>query len=107
MPFEVIPAIDLRGGRCVRLLQGVYARETVYGEDPVAMAQRWAAEGATRLHVVDLDGARAGVPVNLGLIRRMAAAVCVPVQVGGGVRGRETLVRLLEEIGRASCRERV
>ena len=62
--MEIIPAIDIRGGRCVQLVQGDYARETVYGDDPVAMAKRWAREARTRIHVVDLDGAREGRPVN-------------------------------------------
>jgi phosphoribosylformimino-5-aminoimidazole carboxamide ribotide isomerase len=93
--WEVIPAIDLRGGRCVRLYQGDYARETVYSDDPAAMARQWAALGAPRLHVVDLDGARAGEPVNLDAIRAILAAVRVPVQVGGGVRTAATVARLL------------
>jgi phosphoribosylformimino-5-aminoimidazole carboxamide ribotide isomerase len=82
----VYPAIDLRGGRCVRLREGDFAQETVYGEDPVAMARRWAAAGAEWLHVVDLDGARAGRPVQLGTVRAVCAAVDLPVQVGGGMR---------------------
>lgn len=84
--FEVIPAIDLRGGRCVRLYQGDFARETVFGDDPVEMARHWAALGASRLHVVDLDGARAGEPLQLDLVERMVRAVEVPVQFGGGLR---------------------
>src|SRR5262245_18318838 len=84
--FEIIPAIDLRGGRCVRLFQGNYARETVFDDDPVAVARRWEAEGARRLHVVDLDGARAGAPVQLAVVRQIAGAVKVPVQLGGGLR---------------------
>lgn len=86
MPFTPIPAIDIRDGRCVRLVQGDYARETVYGDDPAAMAQRWAAEGATRLHVVDLDGARDGERQNANAIDRLLRAVNIPVQVGGGIR---------------------
>jgi len=82
----VYPAIDLRGGRCVRLLEGVYERETVYGEDPVAMARRWEAAGARWLHVVDLDGARAGHPVQADLVAGICAALRIPVQVGGGLR---------------------
>ncbi len=82
----VYPAIDLRGGRCVRLLQGAFDRETVYGDDPVAMARRWEAAGARWLHVVDLDGARAGRPVQGDLVRAICAAVEIPVQVGGGLR---------------------
>jgi phosphoribosylformimino-5-aminoimidazole carboxamide ribotide isomerase len=86
--FEVIPAIDLRGGRPVRLYQGDYARETVYGNDPVAVARAWADGGAPRLHVVDLDGARAGEPRHLAALAAIAAAVAIPVEFGGGIRTR-------------------
>jgi phosphoribosylformimino-5-aminoimidazole carboxamide ribotide isomerase len=82
----VIPAIDLRGGRCVRLLHGDFAHETVYGDDPVAMARHWAAMGATILHVVDLDGAAAGSPQQTALIAAICAAIAIPVEVGGGLR---------------------
>ncbi len=88
LAFEVIPAIDLRAGRPVRLYQGDYARETVYGDDPVAVALAWAAAGAPRLHVVDLDGARAGAPAHLEALRAIAAAVSIPVEFGGGIRTR-------------------
>jgi len=84
--MEIIPAIDIRGGRCVRLEQGDYARETVFGDDPPAMARRWEEAGATRLHVVDLDGARDGHPVNAEVIREVIHAVSIAVQVGGGIR---------------------
>lgn len=84
--MEVIPAIDLRAGRCVRLLQGDYAREIVFGDDPVAIARHWEELGAPRLHVVDLDGARTGVPHEVESIERIVAAVSIPVQVGGGLR---------------------
>ena len=84
--MDVIPAIDIRGGQCVRLAQGDYARETVFGDDPIAMARRWAAEGATRIHVVDLDGARDGLQTNAAIVRGIADAVDVPVQTGGGIR---------------------
>lgn len=84
--MELFPAIDLRGGRCVRLYQGDYGRETVYADDPVAQAQAFAAAGAPWIHVVDLDAARTGTPVNRPAIAAIAAAVSVPVQVGGGVR---------------------
>ena len=87
--FEVIPAIDLRGGRPVRLYQGDYARETVYGDDPVAVARAWAADGAPRLHVVDLDGARAGAPEHLAALAAIASAVEIPIEFGGGIRTRE------------------
>ncbi len=82
----IFPAIDLRGGRCVRLIQGDRARELVYADDPVAVARHWTTQGARWLHVVDLDGAFAGHPVHLDLIRAIAAASQVPVQVGGGFR---------------------
>jgi phosphoribosylformimino-5-aminoimidazole carboxamide ribotide isomerase len=82
----VYPAIDLRAGRCVRLTQGDFARETVYGDDPVGVARRWEALGARWLHVVDLDGARAGRPVQAPLVAAICAAVRIPVQVGGGMR---------------------
>ena len=84
--MEIIPAIDIRGGRCVRLDQGDYDRETVFADDPVEVAQRWEKAGARRLHVVDLDGARDGKPQNEDVIRRVIEAVSVAVQVGGGVR---------------------
>ena len=80
------PAIDIRGGRAVRLLQGDYERETAYDDDPVVAARRWAEGGAAWLHVVDLDGARAGEPVNLEHVRRIVAGVDLPVQLGGGLR---------------------
>jgi len=95
-PFEVIPAIDLRGGYAVRLLQGDYTRETRYHDDPVALAQHWAQRGAPRLHVVDLDGARAGYPTQLELVRRVIRGVAIPVQVGGGVRSEEAVRALLD-----------
>ena len=88
--MELWPAIDLRGGRCVRLLQGDYDRETVFGDDPVEMARRFTAGGARRLHIVDLDGAKAGTPVQAELVGRMVAAAGVPCQLGGGIRSVET-----------------
>ncbi len=84
--MEVIPAIDLRGGRCVILTQGDYDRETVFSDDPLTVARQWAEQGATRLHVVDLDGAREGRPVNDVIVRNIIEAVDLPVQVAGGVR---------------------
>lgn len=89
--MRIYPAIDLRGGRCVRLMQGDYARETVFGEDPVSMAQHWVAQGAEQLHLVDLDGAKAGQPVNLEVIDRIVKGVNVPCQLGGGIRNAEHL----------------
>lgn len=84
--MELWPAIDLRDGRCVRLLQGDYAKETVFGDDPVAMARRFVAAGARRLHIVDLDGAKDGRPTQAPLVARMVSAAGVPCQLGGGVR---------------------
>jgi phosphoribosylformimino-5-aminoimidazole carboxamide ribotide isomerase len=83
---RLIPAIDIRDGKCVRLRKGDFADETVFGDDPVAMAAQWVHEGACYLHVVDLDGAREGVPRNFPLVSRIAEAVSVPVQTGGGIR---------------------
>jgi phosphoribosylformimino-5-aminoimidazole carboxamide ribotide isomerase len=82
----IIPAIDLKGGKCVRLLRGDLQAETVYGDDPVAMGRRWADAGARYLHVVDLDGAVSGAPVNGDAIAALCAKLSIPVQVGGGVR---------------------
>lgn len=86
MTFEVIPAIDLRGGRCVRLLQGDFDRETAYSDDPVAVAERWASLGAPRLHVVDLDGAKEGAPRNQEVLAAICRVVPIPVEVSGGMR---------------------
>ena len=94
--MEVIPAIDLRGGKCVQLYQGDYGRETVYGEDPVDTASQWVARGATRLHVVDLDGARDGAPAHLGVVRSIASSVSVPLQFGGGIRTLDTARAVLD-----------
>lgn len=84
--MQIYPAIDLRGGLCVRLKQGDYAQETVFADDPVAVACRWEQLGAPWLHLVDLDGARAGKPVNGAVIRRICSAVKIPCQLGGGMR---------------------
>ncbi len=89
------PAIDIRGGQAVRLLQGDYERETTYDADPVDAAKRWAEEGAEFLHVVDLDGAKAGEPRNLDAVRRIAGAVECPIQVGGGLRDAESVAAVL------------
>lgn len=94
--MDVIPAIDLREGRCVRLYQGDYDREEVYGTDPVAVALRWQQEGASLLHVVDLDGAASGEPANMAAIRAITAAASIPVEVGGGIRDLETADALAE-----------
>lgn len=89
--MEVIPAIDIRGGRCVRLYQGDYDQETVFAEDPVEIARHWEMLGAPRLHVVDLDGARSGHPVNRDTVEAILRATNVPVQVGGGIRTTVTI----------------
>jgi phosphoribosylformimino-5-aminoimidazole carboxamide ribotide isomerase len=105
------PAIDIRGGQAVRLLQGDYAQETVYDADPVDAATRWAGEGAEFLHIVDLDGAKAGEPRNLEAVRRIAAAVECPIQVGGGLRDANSVTTVLEAgaervvIGTAALRD--
>ena len=96
MSFEVIPAIDIRGGRCVRLHQGDYDRETVYGEDPATVARAWEAQGAARLHVVDLDGAREGRPVNRAEVAGICEAVGIPVEVSGGLRTMEDIEGAVE-----------
>jgi phosphoribosylformimino-5-aminoimidazole carboxamide ribotide isomerase len=93
--MEVIPAIDLLGGKCVRLYQGDYDQSQVFGDDPVAVAKQWEDQGATRLHLVDLDGAKSGEPVNLAVIGKIAAALQIPVQVGGGLRDRTRFAELL------------
>ncbi len=92
----IIPAVDLKGGKCVRLVQGRREKEIVYGADPVEAARRWAAEGAKRLHLIDLDGAFAGRPQHLDVLERVARAVEVPVQFGGGVRTQESLRAALD-----------
>jgi phosphoribosylformimino-5-aminoimidazole carboxamide ribotide isomerase len=105
------PAIDIRGGKAVRLLQGDYARETAYDADPVDAAARWAGEGAEFLHVVDLDGAKEGKPRNLEAVRRIAEAVDCPIQVGGGLRDDESVRAVLDAgaeravIGTAAIRD--
>lgn len=94
--MQVWPAIDLRGGKCVRLEQGDYHRETVFGEDPAAMARHWVDQGAEYLHLVDLDGARDGRPTNLASVTAIVAAVGVPCELGGGIRDEQTIRRLLD-----------
>lgn len=82
----ILPAIDLRGGKCVRLRQGDYSQETIFGDDPAEMARRWVDEGAAYLHLVDLDGAKEGRPVNTNAIEAIVKATGVPCQLGGGLR---------------------
>ena len=94
--MEIIPAIDLKNGRCVRLVQGMADRETVYADDPLAMARHWCSLGATRLHVVDLDGAFDGEPKHLDVVARIAAQAGCPVECGGGFRDEETIDRAID-----------
>lgn len=91
----IFPAIDLRGGKCVRLIQGDFDKETVYSDDPQATALRWQSCGAKFLHVVDLDGARAGSPQNLDAIKKILDAVAIPIEVGGGIRTLDDAEKLL------------
>lgn len=91
----IFPAIDLRGGKCVRLIQGDFDKETVYSDDPQATARRWQSCGAKFLHVVDLDGARAGSPQNLDAIEKILDAVEIPIEVGGGIRTLDDMAKLL------------
>jgi phosphoribosylformimino-5-aminoimidazole carboxamide ribotide isomerase len=93
---EVIPAVDIRGGRCVRLYQGDYDRETVFSEDPVAMARRWEGLGASRLHLVDREGARAGRPEHDREVGEVLCTLQIPVQVAGGIRELDAMSRYLE-----------
>ena len=92
----IYPAIDLRGGRCVRLRQGDYSRETVFSDDPAAVARRWVELGADRLHLVDLDGAKAGRPVNGDVIRTIVETAGVPCQLGGGLRTDDDLAAVFD-----------
>ena len=94
--MEVIPVIDLKDGRCVRLYQGDFDREHVYSDDPVGVLRRWEEEGAPRIHIIDLDAAVSGKPQNRSIIEKISSEATVPVQVGGGVRGMATLERYLE-----------
>ena len=94
--MDVIPAIDLLEGRCVRLYQGDYDQSQVFNDNPVEVARQWAAEGATRLHLVDLDGAKAGKPENWQAIQAIARAIDIPIEVGGGLRDRDRVAALFD-----------
>jgi len=94
--MEIIPAVDLRNGKCVRLYQGDYTKETVFSDDPASMALRWQSEGAKRLHLVDLDGAAKGEPCNLIAIQKIAESVEIPIELGGGIRSLDTIEQLLK-----------
>ena len=93
--MEIIPALDLRQGKCVRLYQGDYDKETVFSHEPVAIALRWQAQGAKRLHLIDLDGAAEGMLCNEAAIKEILKAVTFQVQIGGGIRQLETIYKLL------------
>lgn len=110
--FIVIPAIDLRSGRCVRLRRGIASEETVYDTDPLKVALRWEQAGAACIHVVDLDGAFAGSPRQTAMVIKIAAAVKIPVEAGGGLRTKDHIRKLVESgvaraiIGTAACESR-
>src|SRR3990172_7972252 len=91
MKMLIIPAIDIKGGRCVRLFQGRMEQETVYSDDPVSVAKKWENEGAEMLHLVDLDGAIAGIPKNKEVISSIIKSIKIPAEVGGGIRNIETV----------------
>jgi phosphoribosylformimino-5-aminoimidazole carboxamide ribotide isomerase len=97
--MQIWPAIDLRGGKCVRLQQGDYGRETVFADDPAAMARQLVEGGAECLHLVDLDGAREGKPVNLDSVRVIVEAVEVPCELGGGIRDEAAIRSIIDNIG--------
>lgn len=97
--MQILPAIDLRGGKCVRLRQGDYGQETVFGDDPIAVARQWAEQGAERIHLVDLDGAKAGAPVNHEIVAEIVRTLDVPCQMGGGLRDTNSVQQMLERIG--------
>ncbi len=94
--MDIIPSIDLRDGKCVRLYQGDYKQETVYSDDPLDVALKWQSMGAPRLHIVDLDGAASGEILNIHIIRNITQAMLIPVQLGGGIRHIETIETLLK-----------
>ena len=95
--MEIIPAIDLKDGKCVRLYQGEYSKETVFAEDPVAVALKWYSQGAKWLHVVDLDGAAIGEPRNLAVIEQIVKESGLLVELGGGIREEKTAEQLLQK----------
>lgn len=94
--IEIIPAVDIRDGKCVRLYQGDYDQETVFSDDPVEVALEWQSLGAARLHIVDLDGAATGELYNLDIIKEIASALLIPTQLGGGIRHLETVKQMLK-----------
>jgi phosphoribosylformimino-5-aminoimidazole carboxamide ribotide isomerase len=111
MTFQVIPAIDLRGGRCVRLVQGDYSREMRYSDDPVSVARNWEELGAPLIHVVDLDGAKQGYPFNREVMADICKAVAIPIEVSGGIRTLDAIADALSygasrvQLGSAAVRD--
>ena len=97
--MQILPAIDLRNGKCVRLRQGDYSQETIFSDSPVVIAQSFANAGAKRLHLVDLDGAKEGKPVNQKVVRDIVSAIDIPCQLGGGIRDEAAIQLLLNDIG--------
>ena len=94
--MQIIPAVDLKGGKCVRLIQGEVDREIIYDSDPVNMAIHWVEQGATRLHLIDLDGALEGRPVHLDVLSSIAKKIDIPIQFGGGIRNEETFKLVID-----------
>ena len=94
--MDIIPAIDIRAGRCVRLLQGDYSKETIFADNPMEMAIKWESEGAEYLHIIDLDGAKEGSAVNMDVISKICADSAARIQVGGGIRDYETAARYMD-----------
>ena len=94
--MEVIPAIDIRAGRCVRVIQGDYSKETIFADNPMEMAIKWESEGAEYLHIIDLDGAKEGSAVNMDVISKICADSAARIQVGGGIRDYETAARYMD-----------
>ncbi|MFC1912870.1 1-(5-phosphoribosyl)-5-[(5-phosphoribosylamino)methylideneamino]imidazole-4-carboxamide isomerase [Chloroflexota bacterium] len=94
--IEIIPAIDLKQGKCVRLYQGDYDQETIFSEEPAEVALQWQSLGAPRIHIVDLDGATSGELINMEIIRDIAGCLLIPIQLGGGIRRLETIEQLLK-----------
>lgn len=97
--MQLYPAIDIRGGKCVRLRQGNYNDETIFGDDPVEMAMKWKSEGAEWLHLVDLDGAKEGRPVNHEVVKQIVSATQLPCQMGGGIRDEDSIRMAIEDVG--------
>lgn len=94
--MKIIPALDIKNGKCVRLFQGDYTKETIYEDDPIIVARKWEAQGAKQLHIVDLDGAKSGEQINMDIIAQLIKTVKIPTQVGGGIRDLTSIIRIIE-----------